>query len=61
MKLASDPQSVIAHIVALRAEAAATPAEGAAVPEPEVAKKGKKDEAPAADDKGKKPAEGKKK
>ena len=56
MKLVSDPQSVIAHIVALRAEAVATPAEGAAaVAEPEVAvKKGKKDEAPAAEEKGKK-------
>ena len=52
-----DPQTVIAHIVALRAEAAATPAEGAAAPaatEPEVAKKGKKEEAPAAEEKGKK-------
>ncbi len=56
MKIVSDPQTVIAHIVALRAEAAATPAEGtaAAVAEPEVAKKGKKDEAPAAEEKGKK-------
>ena len=57
-KLVSDPQSVIAHIVALRAEAVATPAEGAAAPaaaEPEVVKKGKKDEAaPAAEEKGKK-------
>jgi len=58
MKLVSDPQTVIAHIVALRAEAVATPAEGAAAPaaaaEPEVAKKGKKDEEPAAEEKGKK-------
>ena len=58
-KLISDPQSVIAHIVALRAEAAATPVEGAAAPaaaaEPEVVKKGKKEEAaPAAEEKGKK-------
>jgi len=56
MKLVSDPQSVIAHIVSLRAEEAA-PAAEAAVPEPEVVKKGKKEEeaAPAADkDKGKK-------
>jgi large subunit ribosomal protein L25 len=58
MKLISAPESVIAHIVTLRAEeapaadAAATPAAGAA--EPEVAKKGKKDEAPAAEEKGKK-------
>ena len=48
-KLVSDPQSVIAHIVALRAEVVATPAEGAvaaapAAAEPEVVKKGKKDE-----------------
>lgn len=57
MKLVSDPQSVIAHIVSLRAEEVAAPAEGA-VAEPEVAKvKGKKEEeaAPAADkDKAKK-------
>lgn len=53
MKLVSDPQSVIAHIVSLRAEEVAAPVEGAAVTtaEPEVAKKGKKEEeaAPAAD------------
>ncbi len=57
MKLVSDPQSVIAHIVALRAEAVVAPVEGAAAPaapEPEVVKKGKKDEAPAAEEKGKK-------
>ncbi|MBS1854884.1 MAG: 50S ribosomal protein L25 [Acidobacteria bacterium] len=57
MKLVSDPQSVIAHIVALRREeAAATPAEGAApAAEPEVVKKGKKEEEAAADkDKAKK-------
>ena len=49
MKLVSDPQTVIAHIVALRAEEVATPAEGAApaagatpAAEPEVVKKGKK-------------------
>jgi large subunit ribosomal protein L25 len=57
MKLVSDPQTVIAHIVALRAEEVAAPVEGAvpaagAVPEPEVAKKGKKEE--EAEDKGKK-------
>ena len=59
MKLMSSADSVIAHVVALRAEAApaaeaaATPAAGGA--EPEVIKKGKKEEeaAPAAD-KGKK-------
>jgi len=63
MKLVSDPQSVIAHIVALRAEEVAAPVEGAAAPaaaaaEPEVVKKGKKEEeapAPAAEkEKGKK-------
>jgi large subunit ribosomal protein L25 len=53
MKLVSDPQTVIAHIVSIRAEEAAT-TEAAAAPEPEVAKKGKKDEEPAADDKAKK-------
>jgi large subunit ribosomal protein L25 len=56
IKLMSDPQSVIAHIVSLRAEEPAAAAEGAAAAEPEVAKKGKKEEeAPAADkDKAKK-------
>jgi large subunit ribosomal protein L25 len=65
MKLVSDAQSVIAHIVALRAEEVVAPVEGAVAPaavaEPEVVKKGKKDEeapAPAADkEKGKKPEE----
>jgi large subunit ribosomal protein L25 len=70
MKLISDAQSVIAHIVALRAEEVVAPVEGAVAPtaaaEPEVVKKGKKDEeAPAAaaeKEKGKKPEEkGKKK
>jgi len=63
MKLVSDPQSVIAHIVALRAEEVVAPVEGAApvaaaAAEPEVVKKGKKEEeapAPAAEkEKGKK-------
>jgi large subunit ribosomal protein L25 len=61
MKLVSDPQSVIAHIVALRAEevvaapeAAAAPVAGATAAEPEVIKKGKKEEAPAPEEKGKK-------
>jgi large subunit ribosomal protein L25 len=58
MKLVSAADTVIAHIVALRAEeAAATPAEGApaaAGSEPEVIKKGKKEEEAAAEDKGKK-------
>jgi large subunit ribosomal protein L25 len=54
MKLVSDPQTVIAHIVSIRAEEVAATPEAAAVPEPEVAKKGKKDEEPAAEEKGKK-------
>jgi len=48
MKLTGSPETVIAHIVALRAEAAATPTEAAAPAaaggEPEVIKKGKKEE-----------------
>ena len=48
MKLVTDPQRVIAHVVALRVEeevkpAEAVPAEGAAPAEPEVIKKGKKE------------------
>ena len=60
MKLTSDPQTVIAHVVSLRAEEAPAAVEGApaaAGSEPEVIKKGKKEEegaAPAAGDKGKK-------
>jgi large subunit ribosomal protein L25 len=61
VKLVSDPQSVIAHVVALRAEEEPTPAEGAAAPEaaagaaePEVIKKGKKEEEAAPEEKGKK-------
>jgi large subunit ribosomal protein L25 len=60
MKLISHADAVIAHVIALRAEAepeAAAPVEGEAVPtaEPEVIKKGKKEEeAPAAEEKGKK-------
>jgi large subunit ribosomal protein L25 len=56
MKLVGDPQTVIAHIVALRAEeapAAGTEAAAATPAEPEVVKKGKKEEE-AADDKAKK-------
>jgi large subunit ribosomal protein L25 len=58
MKLVSAPDTVIAHVVALRAEAAATtteaaPAPVAGAPEPEVIKKGKKEEE-AAEEKGKK-------
>ena len=61
IKLVSDPQSVIAHVVALRVEAEPTPAEGAVAPEaaattaePEVIKKGKKEEEAAHEEKGKK-------
>jgi large subunit ribosomal protein L25 len=72
MKLVSSPETVIAHAVALRAEevaapaaeaAAVTPEAGAAPAEPEVIKKGKKEEEAPAEEKGKKPAEekGKKK
>jgi len=47
IKLVSDPQRVVAHVVALRAEeeapAEAAAAEGAAPAEPEVIKKGKKE------------------
>jgi large subunit ribosomal protein L25 len=61
LKLVSAPDTVIAHIVTLRAEEEAKPAEAAVVEgaapaagtEPEVVKKGKKEEAPA-EDKGKK-------
>ena len=59
MKLVSAPDTVIAHVVALRAEevvaavegAAAEPAAGAAA-EPEVIKKGKKEEEAPAEGKG---------
>ena len=60
MKLVSASDSVIAHVVALRAEAepaaaeAVTPVAGAAAAEPEVIKKGKKEEEAPAEDKGKK-------
>ncbi len=59
MKLVSSPETVIAHVVALRGEATETPAAGAPAPEaaataePEVIKKGKKEEE-AAEEKGKK-------
>lgn len=53
MKLVSNPEAVISHVVGVKAEE--TPAEGAAAAEPEVIKKGKKEEAaPAAEDKKKK-------
>jgi len=59
MKLVSAPEAVIAHSVALRAEEVAAPAEAAAVPEaaatgsaePEVIKKGKKEEEAPAEEK----------
>src|SRR5262249_29777730 len=45
MKLVGPPDTVIAHVVSLRAEEAPAAAEGAAAPaEPEVVKKGKKEE-----------------
>lgn len=59
IRVLTAPDAVIAHVVGIKEEAAAAPAEGvaAAPAEPEVAKKGKKEEegaAPAAADKGKK-------
>src|SRR5487761_2505588 len=58
IKLLSNPEAVIAHVVSLKAEEApAAEAVVAAPAEPEVAKKGKKEEeaaAPAADEKKKK-------
>jgi large subunit ribosomal protein L25 len=61
MKLVSSADTVIAHSVALRAEEVVAPVEGAvatpvagAVPEPEVIKKGKKEEEPEEKEKGKK-------
>jgi len=63
MKLVSDAQTVIAHIVAMRAEEVVAPVEGAvpaaeavvaAAVEPEVVKKGKKDEEAPEKEKGKK-------
>jgi large subunit ribosomal protein L25 len=56
MKLVGAADTVIAHVVSLRAEeTAAAPAEGTAAAEPEVVKKGKKEEESAADkDKAKK-------
>ena len=54
MTLISATDQVLAHVVALRAEAAAT--EDAAVAEPEVVKKGKKDEEAGGDKKASAPA-----
>lgn len=54
-KLVGNPDLVIAHVVGQRAEEAAPAAEAATTAEPEIAKKGKKEEeAPAADAKAKK-------
>jgi large subunit ribosomal protein L25 len=60
VKLVSAPEQVVAHVVTLKAEVVETPAEGAVVAgataaEPEVIKKGKKEEeAEAVPEKGKK-------
>jgi large subunit ribosomal protein L25 len=55
MRLLSPADAVISHVITLKAEAA--PAEGEAkAAEPEVIKKGKKEEAAAEGDKGKAPA-----
>jgi large subunit ribosomal protein L25 len=57
MRLVSDPELVISHVVALKAEEAPAADVAATAAEPEVAKKGKKEEAapaPAAGDKAKK-------
>ena len=55
MKLLSPAEQVIAHVVAMKAEAVEAPAEAvAAVAEPEVIKKGKKDEEAAEPEKKKK-------
>jgi large subunit ribosomal protein L25 len=66
IKLMSSPDAVIAHVVALKVVAEPTPAEAAAVPaaepapaEPEVIKKGKKEEEGAAEPKPEAKAEAK--
>jgi large subunit ribosomal protein L25 len=66
VRILTAPEAVIAHVVGIKEEVVAAPAEGApAAAEPEVAvKKGKKEDeaaAPAAGDKGKAPEKGKKK
>ena len=55
MQLLTNPDAVLCHIIALRTSEAAAPAEAEAAPvaEPEVIKKGKKEEE-AAEEKGKK-------
>jgi large subunit ribosomal protein L25 len=55
--LVSPPEQVVAHVVTLKAEVVETPVEGATATaaEPEVIKKGKKEEEPEAEpEKGKK-------
>lgn len=54
VKLLSPADAVLVHIVGIKAEEVAPAAEVAAVAEPEVVKKGKKDEAAPAEEKGKK-------
>jgi large subunit ribosomal protein L25 len=57
VRLVSAPEQVVAHVVTLKAEVVETPAEGAVAPtaaEPEVIKKGKKEEEEAEPEKGKK-------
>jgi large subunit ribosomal protein L25 len=54
MKLLSPPDAVISHVIALKAEPVAEEAALAAVPEPEVLKKGKKEEEAPVEEKGKK-------
>ncbi len=66
MKLLSGPEQVIAHVVAMKAEVVETPAvegavEAAAPAEPEVIKKGKKEEEPEAGAEPEKGEKGKKK
>jgi large subunit ribosomal protein L25 len=66
MKLLSAPEQVIAHVVTMKAEEVAAPAaevaaETATPTEPEVIKKGKKDEVPEAGAEAEKPEKGKKK
>ena len=59
VRVLTAPEAVIAHVVGIREEAA--PEAAAAVPEPEVAKKGKKDEPAAAPAAAAPPEKGKKK
>lgn len=66
MKLLSAPEQVLAHVVTMKAEEVAAPAAeaGAEAPvpaEPEVIKKGKKEEVPEAGAEAEKPEKGKKK